>query len=407
MAYFNHAFYKSFLATDASAANGTKTSALTAGQLALVDGKDWTAHATGAFPAPGLAYLVQGSLHASDTIAGNKNHGGYAESVKSKGINPRYLTRVWESTCVSATAATVEVEVGPKCSPCGSSLFLRLDVKGAPALRFLNRNAYGIGDSAGVCCIDGQEFTDPALAIATAGKMLLADPILEPFVKEASAGGVEITTSISGSVVTATFTIEQALGLAASGNYVASTDPVTDVVSAKLKLEGSYVDTKFGNASFDTRDYFGKEPVQLIASVLDETGNPCNDCGTVVTTPGTMEQKTGEGVLRNLLLTESYAQAPYHQGNADSARMREIEGSEEVLSAVDRSALYKTYYVQHSIPRLNNASSVFDNDQYVYEIFVKCDDTVTQGEVEALLDILIAAATASGNPIVREDSIDQ
>ena len=145
----------------------------------------------------------------------------------------------------------------------------------------------------------------------------------------------------------------------------------------------------------------------MIASVLDETGNPCNDCGTVVTTPGTMEQKTGEGVLRNLLLTESYAQAPYHQGNADSARMREIEGSEEVLSAVDRSALYKTYYVQHSIPRLNNASSVFDNDQYVYEIFVKCDDTVTQGEVEALLDILIAAATASGNPIVREDSIDQ
>ena len=111
MAYFNHAFYKSFLATDASAADGTKTSALAAGQLALVDGKDWTAHATGAFPAPGLAYLVQGSLHASDTIAGNKNHGGYAESVKSKGINPRYLTRVWESTCVSATAATVEVEV--------------------------------------------------------------------------------------------------------------------------------------------------------------------------------------------------------------------------------------------------------------------------------------------------------
>ncbi len=93
MAYFNHAFFKSFLAADASAADGTKTSALTAGQLALVDGSDWTAHAAGgaAFPVPGLAYLVQGSLHANDTIGGNKHHGGYAESVKSKGINPKFL----------------------------------------------------------------------------------------------------------------------------------------------------------------------------------------------------------------------------------------------------------------------------------------------------------------------------
>jgi len=403
MAYFNHAFYKSFLATDASAANGTKTSALAPGQLALVDGKDWTAHASGAFPKPGMAYLVQGSLHNSDTIGGNKFHGGYAESVKSKGINPKYLTRVWESSCIDATAATVAISVGPKCAPCGSSLMMRLDVKGAPALRFLNHNAYAIGDSAGVCCIDGQEFIDPALAIAEAAKMLLADPIIEPFVKEAVGGGVSVTSSASGASVTTVYTIAQVL----DGTYTPSVDPVADAVSATVTFRGAYVDTKFGDCSFDTRDYFGKEPIQLVGSIMDETGNPCNDCGDVVTTPGTMQQKTGESVLRNILLTEAYGQAPYHQGNVDAVRMREIEGSEEVISAVDRSALYKTYYVQHSVPRLNNATSVFDNDQYVYEIFVKCDDDDTQGEVEALLDILVAAANASGNPIEREDSIDQ
>jgi len=403
MAYFNHAFYKSFLATDASAADGTKTSALAAGQLALVDGKDWTAHAAGAFPTPGLAYLVQGSLHGSDTIGGNKHHGGYAESVKSKGINPKYLTRVWESSCIDATAATVEIEVGPKCAPCGSSLFMRLDVKGAPALRFLNHNAYAVGDSAGVCCIDGQEFTDPAMALAEAARMLLADPIIEPFVKEAAGGGVTVTSSASGAPVTTVYTIADVL----NGTYVPSTDPVADAVSAKVAFIGAYVDTKFGDCSFDTRDYYGKEPIQLVASIMDETGNPCSDCGTVVTTPGTMQQKTGESVLRNVLLTESYGQAPFHQGNMDAQRMREIEGSEEVIAAVDRSALYKAYYVQHSIPRLNNATSVFDNDQYVYEIFVKCDDTTTQGEVEDLLDVLVAAAVASGNPIEREDNIDQ
>lgn len=405
MAYFNHAFYKTFVVGSTEANAGISTSALGAGEMGIVSDSDWETIAIpgGALPANSLAYLVQGSFYTKDTIGNNPGHGGYKESVKSKGINPKYLTRVWESSCVDATAATVAISVGPKCAPCGSSLMMRLDVKGAPALRFLNHNAYAIGDSAGVCCIDGQEFIDPALAIAEAAKMLLADPIIEPFVKEAVGGGVSVTSSASGAPVTTVYTIAQVL----DGTYTPSTDPVADAVSATVTFRGAYVDTKFGDCSFDTRDYFGKEPIQLVGSIMDETGNPCTDCGDVVTTPGTMQQKTGESVLRNILLTESYGQAPYHQGNVDAVRMREIEGSEEVISAVDRSALYKTYYVQHSVPRLNNATSVFDNDQYVYEIFVKCDDDATQGEVEALLDILVAAANASGNPIEREDSIDQ
>jgi hypothetical protein len=399
MAYFNHAFYKSFLATDASAANGTKTSALTAGQFALVDGKDWTAHVTGAFPVPGMAYLVQGSFHQNDTIGGNKNHGGYAESVKSKGINPKYLTRVWESSCVSATPATASIEVGPKCAPCGTSLLLRVDVKGAPALRFLNHNAYAIGDSANICCVDGQEFLDPALVVAEAAKNILADPIVAPFIAEPVGGGVVV--SVNG--VDTTYTIAETL----DGTYVPSIDPVADVISAKVTFIGAYVDTKFGDCSFDTRDYYGKEPVQIFASVMDETGNPCNDCGEATRTPGTMQQTSGETVLRQLLLSGAYGQDPFHQGNVDAIRMRQIEGSDLLIAAVDRSALYKTYYVQHSVPRLNNATSVFDNDQYVYEIFVKCSDTQTQTEVEALLAKLVAAANASGNPIAIEDSIDQ
>ena len=37
---------------------------------------------------------------------------------------------------------------------------MRIDVKGSPALRFLNHNAYAIADSANVCCVDGQEYID-------------------------------------------------------------------------------------------------------------------------------------------------------------------------------------------------------------------------------------------------------
>jgi len=410
MAYFNHAFCKSFVATDASASTGTSTADLTAGQLGIVDASTWATVNTGAaFDAP-MYHLVQGSLHANDTIAGNKNHGGYAESVKSKGINPKYVSRIWGSSCEAAVASTVKVAVGPKCHPCGENLMLRLDVKGAPALRFLNRNAYAIGDSIGegdvpgLCCVDGQEFLDPALALAKMGKMLLADPIVSPFVAEKVGGGISVTTSASGSPVTTVYTIEEALGLASSGNYTPSTDPVADAVSAELSFVGAYVDTKFGNCSFDTRDYYGKEPVQLVASMLDETGNPCNDCGTVTSTPGKMQQTSGETVVRQLLLTERYMQSPFNQGNKDSARIREIEGSEEIVTAIDRSALYKTYYVQHNVPRFNNASSVFDNDQYVYEIFVKCDDTTTQGEVENILTRLATAANL-GTPDYAIDNI--
>ena len=41
MAYFNHAFNKTFIADSTLLTAGTATSALTAGQLALIDGADW------------------------------------------------------------------------------------------------------------------------------------------------------------------------------------------------------------------------------------------------------------------------------------------------------------------------------------------------------------------------------
>ena len=198
------------------------------------------------------------------------------------------------------------------------------------------------------------------------------------------------------------YTIEEIL----DGTYTPSVDPVGDEVTACVAFEGAYVDTKFGNCSFDTRDFYEKEPVQLIGSILDETGEPCNDCGIATTTPGTMQQTSGETVLRDILLTEAYMQSPYNQGNPDSARIREIEGSNDILAAVDRNALYKTYYVQHSIPRLNNPTGVFDNDQYVYTIYVKCTDEETISLMDDLMTELVNVANASGNPISFESNVD-
>jgi hypothetical protein len=476
MAYFNHAFYKSFLASSVDTTGGTKTKDLVAGELALVDGSDWTS--VSALPVPSMAYLVQGSFHTQDNIGNNPGHGGYSESVKSKGINPRYLTRIWESECCNAQSSTLCVAVDSDCAPCGEVLFFRLDVKGSPALRYLNHNAYVIADSSRACCATGQSYVDPAVVLANIGNMALLDPIVKPFIAEAVGGGITVnatalnavgtintlvggtgytngtftnvaTTGGTGTGLTLNITVAGGIVIAASiacpgggytvgndpviaggnadatvnvavlvqsavytiaevlaGNYPASLDPVTDAVTANLCFRGAYVETKFGDCSFDTRDFYEKEPVQLIGSMLNETGDPCNDCGVVTTTPGSMQQTSGETVLRALLMTENYMQSPYNQGNADSARIREIVGSDKVLAAVNRTALYKTYYVQHSVPRLNNPTGVFDNDQYVYQIFVPCEDTADQTKIETLLDALVTAANASGNPILREAPVN-
>ena len=200
MAYFNHAFNKTFVVSSVEEAANIGSGALTAGQLALVDGSDWESVALQAgagVPAIGsgdLAYIVQGSFYSKDTIGNNPGHGGYKESVKSKGLNPRYITKLWSTNCLTASQATASLSLASDCAPCGKTQFMRIDVKGSPALRFLNHNAYAIADSANVCCIDGQEYIDPTVVLANMADMAISDPLIKPFVAEASLGAVRATT---------------------------------------------------------------------------------------------------------------------------------------------------------------------------------------------------------------------
>ena len=294
---------------------------------------------------------------------------------------------MYSTEVLPGTAATATLEVAPDCVPCGEVIMLRLDVKGAPALRFLNHNAYATTDSANICCtVDGQEYIDPAVATVEAIKGLLEDPIVSPFfqVKE-----IEILNNAG--VQQATYASIAAFEDPATG-HTTSTDPVTDEINVKVTLEGAYVDTKFGNCSFDTRDYYGKEPVKLILNAIDETGDPCSDCGVASQTPGTIVQTQGETVIRKVLLSERYRQTPYNQGNADSARIREIEGLDDVLGGVDRNDLYKVYVLEHVVPRFNNPSGVFDNDRYLYEIFVKQGDAALIASLDTLFTQIASVA---------------
>lgn len=470
MAYFNHAFRKCYVISAVDNSGAKSTAELSAGEFGVADGTSWDNQPFATpFGASKLLHFVQGSYHTVDTIGNNPGHGGYSESIKSKGINKKYVSKVWRTEDCAPQAATAQVQLASDCVPCGSSIFLRMDVKGSPALRFLNHNAYAIGDSANVCCVDGQDYIDPAAALAEAGKQLLADPILKPFVREKVGGGIEITRTnldaaatldtlvggtlydngtytsvpvsggtgsgltldlvVSGGIVQATPTIAcpgqgytaadtvtilvpgGTTGVTATINvatvadtasytiaevqgsgYLESTDPVGDGVSATLHVEGAYVDTKFGNCSFDTRDHYEKEPVQIILSNLDETGEPCNDCGVASRTTGVMAQTSGETVLRDVLMSERYMQMPYNQGNPDSARIREIEHSDDILDAVDRDARYVAFNLLHSVPRFNNPSGTFDNDQYLLTVYVKSTETTVIARMDALFAAIATAA---------------
>ena len=52
--------------------------------------------------------------------------------------------------------------------------------------------------------------------------------------------------------------------------------------------------------------------------------------------------------------------------------MREIEQGDDLFTYVDRTQNdYNAYYIQHHVPRFNNPSGTFDNDQYMLKVVAR------------------------------------
>jgi hypothetical protein len=138
---------------------------------------------------------------------------------------------------------------------------------------------------------------------------------------------------------------------------------------AGLILNGAYVDTKFGDCTFQLSDFYEKEPVRLYASEVDLNGDPCAFTTLCVVTEcqGLQVNGLGETVLRELTMSESYRQ----NFLATDFRIREVTQGNQIVSAIDRNALYYRYVVIHNVPRFNNPTGTFDNDQYALTIFSK------------------------------------
>jgi hypothetical protein len=385
MAYFNHAFSKVFVGTEgftglAGGQLGTTGNILATGEFAFVDPTTWNVQAVNAPPANCCPLiLAAGSLYSSD-----KNgpfHGGYQESNKSKMINPKYVNRFYKVSANDAQANIIHVGSTPYTdglgSPandgccceflCDETYNLRLDIKGSPALRFLNHQAYKTLDAYTGCCPDGA--VAPTLVDSTEvfikwATQIVEDPIMSQFVYPvvySEAGDALYPPGTDPAFIAA-----QPAGTTTWDLYV-SPGHVADAC-AGMVLTAAYIDTKFGDCTFQPSDFYELEPLRLYASEVDLNGDPCTFAGCCVITecPGLQAMGLGESVVRDVILSEEYRQNFFHS----DLRIREITQGDQILNVLDRTASYDRYCILHSVPRFNNPTGTFDNDQYMLDIIV-------------------------------------
>ena len=246
---------------------------------------------------------------------------------------------------------------------CGETYYLRLDVKGSPALRFLNHNAYYIAEAYTGCCPAGAiapTAVDSTEVMILWANALLRSPIVSPFIQIAVQDEAGVVWYAPGT--SATFLAS--VGADTWDNYVSPGH--TAGACAGLIINGAYVDTRFGDCTFQISDFYEKQPVNLYPSEVDLNGDPCEFTGICIVNEclGSQAMGLGETVLREMILSESYRQNFF----ATDFRIREITQGNQIVNAVNRQALYYKVHLLHSVPRFNNPSGTFDNDQYLLEV---------------------------------------
>ena len=247
---------------------------------------------------------------------------------------------------------------------CGETYSLRVDVKGSPAMRFLNHNAYATVDAYTGCCAPGviaPTVVDSTIVMIAWANALTTNPIVAPFLQivvQSELGQLLYAPGTSAAFLALNYAITW-------DNYVSPGH--TANACAGIIINGAYIDTKFGDCSFQISDFYEKEPVQLFASEVDYNGDPCtfDSLCTVTECQGLQAQGLGETILRDLTLSESYRQ----NFLATDIRIREITQGNQLVSSINRNAQYYRYMLQHNVPRNYNPSGTFDSDQYVLEIY--------------------------------------
>jgi hypothetical protein len=342
--------------------------------------------------------LASSSLILNDSRG--EFHGGYAESSKSKYINPKLINRFYHvapNTPTQQIAHFGNTNHQTGCAAefvCEETYTLNLEAIGAAALRFANRELYRRFDAYTGCCVEGaaSPLVDSTLVFLEWAKQIVADPYFKDFTQ------VVVYTEL-GNPLFATEALALAAGFLVTDTYDLYASPGhTPNTLAGMRFEGSYIDTQFGICSYSPKDYINKEPVRIEAQLVDVDGEACSqDICFVVECEGLQAMGIGDSVLNDVILSESYLQNTV----SSDPRLREITGGNDILNAVNRAVFYDRYFILHSVPRFNNATSIYDNDQYLLDIIVDS----TAGTIGADLEAFMAAwLLAAGSNVVLEET---
>lgn len=429
MAYFSHAFKKTFVATKGiSSLTGVQlgtspANVLAPGEVSFIDPKTFqvsTAPSTDCCE----FILAGGALMPNDKIG--PFHGGYTESNKSKTVKGKYVSRLYRApgnlpqnyvTHVGTTPWTVAnapdssnpgETAGDCCKPflCGETYYLRLDVKGSPAMRYLDRNSYLTLEGYTGCCPSDDEdiapsAVDPGIVMIAWAKQALESTLINPFVYPvvtwSDDNGATWTYYYPDNVDTSTLPVIAGVTYANYSDFVAESDPAAIAdLCAGIVLTGAYYETKFQNCTFQPTDFYELEPIRIYASEVDLTGSPCEFDALCVGVQcyGLQANGSGETVVRDVILSEAYRQNHL----STDLRIREVTQGNSLVEAagVDRNDIYDRVYLQHNIPRLYNPTGTFDNDQYLLEIVVPAGDTT-------VFEALSTWVNACGSDCLIED----
>lgn len=334
--------------------------------------------------------LVASSIKQYDKIGGF--HGGYQETNKSKMINPKYVRKFYRVDPSAGNQQVVHIgntyytdaQGTDGCCKefmCDETYTLRIRIKGEPALNYMNHDIHKDVSAYTGCCDDPDgvpNAVDSTIVFIEWAKQIMSDPNINPFVKvivqdESDNLWFETAEDAVAAGWADTFTIENYQEQAHQSGKCAG-----------MVILGAYLGTKFGECTFDRHDGYEYKPVKFFAQLVDMVGEPCTFEGLCFEEecPGYQPMGLGETVVRELILSESYLQN-YVSGDA---RINEIMGgNNDPLKVVNKNNLYYRYYIQHSVPRHNNPTGTFDNDQYMLCIVTNAPSTAFEEFVTAWL----------------------
>jgi hypothetical protein len=272
---------------------------------------------------------------------------------------------------------------------CDETYSLRVDVKGEAALELLAHNAYLTVEAYTGCCADptvAPVAVDGTLVYIEWAKQLTTSPIMKDFLQivvtdEANKLWYADGVDTSGLSAPTGFTI--------GGNWKDYVSPGhTTNECAGMSIQACYVSTDFGDCTFQYIDGYNYQPLKIYASEVDYTGSPCDFTGTCVVEvcPPVSPMGLGESVVRDLILSQSYEQNHL----STDLRIREITQGDDLLKGEGGASIRATdswtrYQILHTVPRYNNPSGVFDNDQYLVELITDEPHTNFQDFVNAWL----------------------